>query len=114
MRQRATILATLLAGVVPGIALAAGLGNLTYTAAELEKPISTFGGTGAGRFPVGPTGSNTVLMLRNVLIVMGSFDSGVPPGALHVYDVTNPRAPRLLKSLAGTPETAKLRELHAM
>jgi Bacterial Ig-like domain len=118
MRQRAIILATvlaaLLAGATPGVVFAAGLGNLTYTAAELEKPVSLFGGTGTGKFPVGPTGSNTVLMLRNVLIVMGSFDSGVPPGALHVFDVTNPRAPKLLKSLAGTPETAKLRELHAM
>ena len=45
---------------------------------------------------------------------MGSNDSGAPPGALHVFDVKDPRNPKLLKTVFGTPETAKLRELHAM
>ena len=100
--------------VVPSVVHAAGLGNLTYTAAELNRPIANFGGLGATKWPTGPSGSNTVLMLRNVLIVMGSLDSGNPPGSFHVYDMTNPRVPKLLKTLDGTPETAKIRELHAM
>jgi hypothetical protein len=52
--------------------------------------------------------------LRGLMIVMGSFDSGKPPGAFHVFDVSDPRKPKLLHTLAGTPETAQLRELHAM
>jgi hypothetical protein len=117
MRLHATVFALtalVVTGAAPAVVQAAGMGNLTYTAAELEKPIANFGGTGAGAFPSGPPGSNTALILRNVLIIMSSFDSGVPPGAFHIFDITNPRAPRRLKTLSGTPETARLRELHAM
>jgi hypothetical protein len=96
---------------VPSLIHATGLGNMTYTPLELEKPVTNFT---AATFVVGPGGSNTVLMLRDVLIIMGSNDSGKPPGALHVFDVKDPRAPKLLKTLANTPETNQLRELHAM
>ena len=68
--------------LVPSLAGATGLGNLTYTAAELEKPIANFGATGTGKFPAGPPGSNTVLMLRDVLLIPGSNDSGKPPLSL--------------------------------
>ncbi|MEO5769716.1 MAG: Ig-like domain-containing protein, partial [Polyangia bacterium] len=47
-------------------------------------------------------------------VIMGSNDSGKPPGAFHMFDVKDPRAPKLLASLVGTPEVANLRELHAM
>jgi hypothetical protein len=118
MNQQAArkVAMSLLAGVVlfPSAAHAGGIGNLTYTQDELEKPISLFGGDGASKFDTGPTGSNTVLVLRKVMIVMGSNDSGKPPGALHVFDVSDPRHPKLLHTLAGTPETSQLRELHAM
>jgi hypothetical protein len=106
--------AWLAAILCPGAASATGLGNLTYTTAELEKPIANFGGTRAYRFPSGPAGSNTALMLRDVFIVMGSNDSGKPPGTFHFYDLKDPRKPRLLSSLGGTRETSDLRELHAM
>src|SRR3954468_9518188 len=96
------------------IAGAATLGNLTYTQAELEKPVSLFGGDGAAKFPSGPNGSNTVLMLHGYMIVMGSFDSGKPPGSFHTFDISDPRKPKLMHTLDGTPETANLRELHAM
>ena len=49
---------------LPSIAQGATLGNLTYTQAELEKPISFFGGDGAAKFPKGPNGSNTVVLLH--------------------------------------------------
>jgi hypothetical protein len=90
------------------------LGNLTYAASELEEPIANFGGNRTHKFPIGPAGGNTALMLRDVFIVMGSNDSGKPPGAFHFYDLENPRSPKLLGSLGGTPETSDLRELHAM
>jgi len=96
------------------LAHAAGLGNLTYTATELDKPIANFGGEGASKWPTGPTGSNTAILLRDTFIVMGSKDSGAPPGSFHFYDLKDPRAPRLLNTLDGTPETSQLRELHAM
>ncbi len=99
---------------LPTLAQASGLGNLTYTDQEVFKPVSNFGGEGASKWPTGPTGANTAVMIHQKLVVMGSNDSGKPPGSLHVYDVTNPRKPVLQKTLDGTPETSKLRELHAM
>jgi hypothetical protein len=105
------IVATLFA---PAVGRATGLGNLTYTAAELEKPIANFGATGSGKFPAGPPGSNTVLMLRDVLVIPGSNDSGKPPLSFNVFDVKDPRNPKLLKSVTGGPELSSGRELHAM
>jgi hypothetical protein len=116
-KPRATISllsALLSAGLVPAVAHATGLGNLTYTQTELEKPVANFGGEAASKWATGPTGSNTVLMLRDVFIVMGSNDSGAPPGSFHMYDLKDPRNPKLLKTYDGTPETSHLRELHAM
>src|SRR5262245_32230175 len=99
------------ASAVTAAGHAAGLGNLTYSAQEYQTPIAVFN---AATFQVGPGGSNTALMLRDYFIVMGSNDSGKPPGALHVFDVKDPRNPVLRKTLANTPETNNLRELHAM
>ncbi len=100
-----------LAGVL-GLSLpaAAQLGNLTYLAGELDKPLAAFDETSFGG---PPGGSNTVLMLRKRMIVMGSHDGGKPDGPLHVFDVSDPRKPALLKRYT-SPETADLRELHAM
>ena len=98
----------------PSSAQAAGLGNVAYTAQEVLKPVANFGGTGAAKWATGPTGANTAAMIHQKLVIMGSLDSGKPPGSLHIYDVTDPRKPVLQKTLDGTPETAKLRELHAM
>ncbi len=114
--RRAAVMAAICAGAVclPQSAAAVTVGNLTYTQAELEKPISLFGGEGADKFPTGPTGSNTVLVLHGYMIVMGSNDSGKPPGSFHTFDISDPRKPKLLHTLDGTPETSKIRELHAM
>ncbi|MBC7772434.1 MAG: Ig-like domain-containing protein, partial [Pyrinomonadaceae bacterium] len=115
MKMRASTLLGIgfftVASTLSGAGFAAGLGNMTYTPAEYQKPISVFNGT---TFKSGPPGSNTALMLRDYFIVMGSNDSGKPPGALHVFDVKDPRKPVLLKTLGNTPETNSLRELHAM
>ena len=101
MNRHANIIATAVfcsAICAPPAAMATGLGNLTYTQAELEKPVANFGGEGANKWPTGPTGSNTTLMLRDNLIVMGSNDSGAPPGSFHVFDVKDPRNPKLLRT----------------
>ncbi|HVJ21415.1 MAG TPA: Ig-like domain-containing protein [Polyangiaceae bacterium] len=88
----------------------AKLGNLAYEASEVGVPLASFNET---TFTGPPGGSNTVLMLRDVMIVMGSHDSGVPDGPLHVFDVEDPKQPVLLKRFTSA-ETAELRELHAM
>lgn len=114
-RCRLVWLAGFCAGAIwPVRAGATGLGNLTYTQAELEKPIANFGGEGPDKWATGPAGSNTVMMLRDVMLVMASNDSGAANGSFHVYDVKNPRQPKLLKTFDGIAETEHVRELHAM
>ena len=100
----------LLGALALPIPASAGLGNLTYLQSELETPLASFNET---TFSGPPGGSNTVLILRDYMIVMGSHDSGVADGPLHVFDVSDPRAPKLMKRFS-SPETADLRELHAM
>jgi hypothetical protein len=114
-RRTGAVIALLASALgLPAIAEGATFGNLTYTQAELEKPVAFFGGDGAHKFPSGPNGSNTALMLHGYMIVMGSYDSGKPPGSFHTFDVTDPRSPKLVHTLDGTPETLNLREIHAM
>jgi MYXO-CTERM domain-containing protein len=99
-----------LAAIVTSSSVLAQLGNVTYQQADVGKPVALFNET---TFTGAPGGSNTVLMLRKYLVVMGSHDSGVKDGPLHVFDVKDPRSPKLLKRFT-SPETAQLRELHAM
>src|SRR5450432_4458772 len=96
------------AALLPRAARAGGLGNLTYTQQEVGKPIDLFKGA---NMPGGPGGVDTVLMVHDKLVVLGTLDSGKPSGAFHIFDVNDPRNPVLLKTYAG-PETATLREYH--
>jgi len=89
----------------------AQLGNLTYTDAELNQPIAAFN---QKTFVKGPGGSNTVVMLHDYMLDVASFDSGIAPCALHVFDVKDPRKPVLKASVVDSPEVLKLREVHAM
>lgn len=102
-----------------------GLGNLAYTEAELFRPISmirTESAAGAGdgdmpfRYPGRKDyGSNAVLMLNGYFIVMFAPDSGQSTGGFLVYDVSNPRKPRLVKKIyEPTGRTAEFREPHAI
>src|SRR5262245_52871319 len=75
---------------VPTLAKAQ-LGNLTYTQQEVNTSVSLFN---AANMPGGPEGSNTVLLVKGYLIVMGSLDSGKPPGLFHIFDVKDPRNPK--------------------
>lgn len=114
MHQRSSLVSSVafLASLsVSSTAYALGLGNVAYTQQEVQTPIAYFN---QSTFGVAPAGSNTALVLRDVMVVMGSNDSGKPPGALHVFDITNPRVPRKLRTLVNTPETLQLREQHAM
>jgi hypothetical protein len=102
-----------------------GLGNLAYTEAELFQPISlirteTARGRGDGDMPFRypgrmEYGSNAVLMLNGYLVVMFAPDSGQSTGGFLVYDVSDPRKPRLVKRVyEPTGRTAEFREPHAI
>jgi hypothetical protein len=86
----------------------AQLGNLTYSSQEVGHPIDLFQGA---NMPGGPGGIDTVFMVHGYLVVLGTKDSGKPPGAFHFFDVTDPKNPKLLKTYADA-DTANLREYH--
>lgn len=102
-----------------------GLGNLSYTEAELFQPISmirTESSAGAGngdvpfRYPGRKDyGTNVALMVNGYFVVMFAPDSGQSTGGFLVYDVSNPRSPRLVRRIY-EPEgrTAEFREPHAI
>lgn len=102
-----------------------GLGNLAYSESELFQPISmirteTSPGAGNGDVPFRypnrkDYGTNVALMVNGYFVVMFAPDSGLGPGGFLVYDVSNPRSPRLVKRIY-EPEgrTAEFREPHAI
>lgn len=102
-----------------------GLGNLAYTEAELFQPIwiaKTESAADAGdgdipaRYPGRKAyGTNVGLMVNGYFVVMFAPDSGLGPGGFLVYDVSDPRRPRLVRKIyepAG--RTAEFREPHAI
>lgn len=102
-----------------------GLGNLAYTEAELFQPISmirteTAAGAGDGDMPFRypgrkDYGTNVGLMVNGYFVVMFAPDSGQSPGGFLVYDVSNPRKPRLVRKIyEPTGRTAEFREPHAI
>ena len=102
-----------------------GLGNLAYTEAELFQPISlirteTAAGAGDGDMPFRypgrkDYGTNVALMLNGYFVVMFAPDSGQSTGGFLVYDVSNPRKPRLVRKIyEPTGRTAEFREPHAI
>lgn len=102
-----------------------GLGNLAYTEAELFGSLSMIKtesapGAGDGEMPFRHPGrrdfgTNVGLMVNGWFVVMFAPDSGHPPGGFLVYDVSNPRSPRLVKRIyEPTGRTAEFREPHAI
>lgn len=83
-----------------------GLGNLTYTEAEVFKQIARLD-SAAGA----PRAHGTMHMHRGYLAVVFAPDSGKSFGGFSFFDVSNPRAPKLaLKK--DDDETHALREAH--
>lgn len=95
-----------------------GLGNLTYTQAELFKPVSWIRQDAEGTPAAYPGrkafGLNAGIMLNGYFLTLFAPDSGLGPGGFLIYDVSNPRAIRLVKRIY-EPEgrTAEFREAHA-
>lgn len=102
-----------------------GLGNKTYTAAELFKPIALIesessAGAGDGDIPFRyghrkDYGTNVALMVNGYFLTMFAPDSGQSTGGFLLYDVSDPRRIRLVKKIYD-PEgtTAEFREPHAI
>lgn len=81
-----------------------GLPNLTYSSTEVFKPLSIIKSavSGAAR------GHGTVQMYDGYLFVPFGVDSGNPGGGISFYDISNPRAPRLVSQV----NNSALREPH--
>ncbi|MDN5202256.1 NPCBM/NEW2 domain-containing protein [Fulvivirgaceae bacterium BMA10] len=82
-----------------------GLGNLTYTKEELFKSIWVY---------QDPThyGSNVATMINGYFVTTLAPDSGKPPGGILVFDVSDPRSPKLIKRIFNE-KTSSFRESHA-
>ncbi len=106
--RRVFAIGTALTGLVATSELRAQLGNVTYTQQEVDHPIDLFQGA---NMPDGPGGIDTVFMAHGYLVVLGTKDSGKSPGTFHVFDVKDPKNPKLLKTYGGA-DTANLREYH--
>ena len=82
-----------------------GLTKITFTAAELFKPIFTLQTTTTSGEP---RGNGLVTMHKGYLAVLYGRDSGASGGGFAFYNISNPRAP-VLVSKRDVPE---LREAH--
>ncbi len=105
--MRNTILAFFI--VIPGWLFAQagpGLGNLTYQPSELYKNVWKY-------TEINHMGSTMATMHNGYLITTFHPDSGKPPGGILVWDVSNPRAPRLVKRVYDS-RTSNFREMHAL
>ncbi|RQO51223.1 hypothetical protein DBV14_17330 [Variovorax sp. KBW07] len=112
-----------------------GLGNLTYTSAELFKPVSMI--TSAAH-PLDPAhssayesrevpatypgrkdyGMNAGIMVNGYFLTSFAPDSGLGPGGFLLYDVSNPRQIKLVKKIyepddATGGRTKEFRETHS-
>ena len=92
-----------------------GFGNLSYTDAELFKHVALFdnsNGTPTDS-PSKAFGHNVALYLNGYLVFTFAPDSGLATGGWLVYDVGNPRQPKLVYTHRGQ-DTAQLREPHSL
>lgn len=95
-----------------------GLGNLTYTSAELFKPVSMItraSGDVPETYPGRkPYGLNVGIMLNGYFLTSFAPDSGLGPGGFLLYDVSNPRNIVLVKKIYEREgRTKEFREAHS-
>ena len=85
-----------------------GIGNLSYQPSELLTPIGVFDAS------IGALGgTNVPLLIDGYVLLHFAPDSGKPGTGFALYDVSDPRAPKLVKSVTDE-HTAQLRETHAL
>ena len=105
-RQLISIISLALMPCVTMAQMGPGLGNLTYTNAELNKGLWTY-------TEVNHYGSTMATMHGGYMITTFHPDSGKPPGGILVWDVSNPRKPMQVARVYNT-QTSTFREQHAL
>ena len=106
IRSSFAALSSLVAILAAPAALAAGPGlpNLSYSGAEVFKPLSIVRSAVAGS----ARGEGTVQMVDGYLFVPFGKDSGAAGGGFSFYDISNPRAPVKVSQV----DVNELREPH--
>lgn len=86
-----------------------GIGNIDCGSDEHFKPFAfvdhNYGGD--------PHGQNVTAMIRGYFLTVYAPDSGLPPGRIGIYDVSNPRSPTEKKYYSGG-DTNDFREQHSL
>lgn len=85
-----------------------GIGSVAYSEAELGTPIAVFEAANGA-----DGGTNVPLVVGGYLMLHVAPDSGNPGKGIAIYDLSNPREPKLVKSVVDE-HTATLRETHAL
>lgn len=86
-----------------------GIGNIDCGDAEYFKPFAFIDHQNGGD----PHGQNVTAMIRGYFLTVYAPDSGLPPGRIGVYDVSDPHTPVLGKYYAGG-DTNNFREQHSL
>lgn len=94
----------------PSVAEAAGpgVGNLDCGDAEYFKPFAFIENKSGG-----PNGTNVAVMINGYFMTVFAPDSGLPPGEIGIYDVSNPKFPNEVKHIKNT-DTSVFREAHSL
>jgi hypothetical protein len=109
MRSLSTTVFTLAALVcAPAFGAGPGVGSLSYTPAEVGQPVAVFNAALGAE-----GGTNVPLLVNGYLMLHFAPDSGNPGNGIAIYDISDPKAPQLVKSVKDE-HTATLRETHAL
>ncbi len=86
-----------------------GIGNIDCGAAEHFKPFAFVDHNVGGD----PHGQNVTMMIRGYFMTVYAPDSGLPPGRIGIYDVSDPHNPAEKKYYSGG-DTNDFREQHSL
>jgi len=86
-----------------------GIGNIDCGDAEYFEPFAFIDHQNGSD----PHGQNVTVMIRGYFLTVYAPDSGLPPGRIGVYDVSDPRNPTLAKYYSGA-DTNNFREQHSL
>ncbi|GAA4651214.1 hypothetical protein GCM10023116_34970 [Kistimonas scapharcae] len=118
--RRHVLFAWLVSVLLPGLAWGSGpgLGNLSYNASELFKPVSWINRDNGipSTYPFRKAfGTNVGIMHNGYFLTLFAPDSGWGPGGFLLYDVSDPRNIKLVKRIyEPNGRTSEFREAHAI
>lgn len=84
-----------------------GIGNIDCGDAEFFKPFTFL------ENDFGPKGANVAVMIRGYFMTIYAPDSGLPPGEMAIYDLSDPRNPKEVDHIEGGDADA-FREAHSL